>query len=86
MDDEEAPLVACGRPLPPAVRVSTIKMTVARAHEVLDGEGVAYEPTDRYPGILEFEDGSPGTNWPYFYGWLHSQEGVLVLPAIALDP
>ncbi len=29
---------------------------------------------------------SPGANWPYFHGWLHGQEEVSALPAIALDP
>lgn len=86
VDDEEAFFAACERPLPSVVRVNTIKTTVARAREALDDEGVAYEPTDWHPGILKLEDSSPGTNWPYFHGWLHGQEEVSALPAIALDP
>jgi NOL1/NOP2/sun family putative RNA methylase len=86
VDDYEAFRAACDRPLPSAVRVNTIKTTVERARAALDEEGVAYEPTDWHPGVLRLDDHSPGTNWPYFHGWLHGQEEVSALPALALDP
>jgi NOL1/NOP2/sun family putative RNA methylase len=77
---------ACDRPLPSVVRVNTIETSVERARRALDEEGVAYEPTDWHDGLLRLADGSPGTNWPYFHGWLHGQEEVSALPALALDP
>ncbi|RDI70385.1 RsmB/NOP family class I SAM-dependent RNA methyltransferase [Halopelagius longus] len=86
VDDEEAFLAACERPLPSVVRVNTIETTVERARAALDAEGVAYEPTDWHPGILKLDERGPGTSWPYFHGWLHGQEEVSSLPAIALDP
>ena len=86
VDDPEAFRAACERPLPSVVRVNTIKTTVERAREALDVEDVEYEPTEWHPGILRLEKRDPGTNWPYFHGWLHGQEEVSALPALALDP
>ena len=86
VDDEAAFLAACDRPLPAVVRVNTIESTVERARAALDAEGVGYEPTDWHDGLLKLDERSPGTNWPYFHGWLHGQEEVSALPALALDP
>lgn len=86
VDDEEAFLDACDRPLPYAVRVNTIKTSVERATEALDAEDIGYEQTDWNPEILRLTEGKAGTTWPYFHGWLHGQEEVSALPAIALDP
>jgi NOL1/NOP2/sun family putative RNA methylase len=86
VDDEEAFLAACDRPLPYAVRVNTIKTTVERAKEALDAEDIGYEQTDWNPEILRLTEGKAGTTWPYFHGWLHGQEEVSALPALALDP
>ncbi|RYJ13852.1 RsmB/NOP family class I SAM-dependent RNA methyltransferase [Halogeometricum borinquense] len=86
VDDEDAFFAACNRPLPSVVRVNTIKTTVDRARSALDAENVGYEPTDWHPGILKLDERGPGTTWPYFHGWLHGQEEVSALPALALDP
>ncbi|MDS0292701.1 RsmB/NOP family class I SAM-dependent RNA methyltransferase [Halogeometricum luteum] len=86
VDDEEAFLAACDRPLPSVVRVNGIKATAERARSALDAEGVGYEVTDWHPGILKMDERGPGTTWPYFHGWLHGQEEVSALPALALDP
>jgi NOL1/NOP2/sun family putative RNA methylase len=86
VDDEAAFLSACERPLPSVVRVNTIETTVERARAALDAEGVAYEPTDWHPGVLRLDERGPGTSWPYFHGWLHGQEEVSALPALAVDP
>ncbi|ERH05807.1 MAG: NOL1/NOP2/sun family putative RNA methylase [Halonotius sp. J07HN4] len=86
IDDYDAFLAACERPLPSVVRVNTIKADPSRACRALDEEGIDYEPVDWHDGLLRLSDGSPGTNWPYFHGWLHGQEEVSAVPAIALDP
>ncbi|WP_233204237.1 RsmB/NOP family class I SAM-dependent RNA methyltransferase [Halegenticoccus soli] len=86
VDDEEAFLAACERPLPYVVRVNTIKASVERARAALDGEGVGYEPADWHPGLLRLDRGSAGATWPYFHGWLHGQEEVSAFPALVLDP
>lgn len=86
VDDEEAFLDACDRPLPFVVRVNTIKASVERATDALDAEGIGYEQTDWNPEILRLTEGRAGATWPYFHGWLHGQEEVSALPAIALDP
>jgi NOL1/NOP2/sun family putative RNA methylase len=86
VDDFEAFLSATARPLPPVVRVNTIKATVEKAKQALDEEGIAYEPVDWHDGLLKFPGDQPGTNWPYFHGWLHGQEEVSAVPAGVLDP
>jgi NOL1/NOP2/sun family putative RNA methylase len=86
VDDEEAFFAACDRSLPSVVRVNTIKTTVDRARAALDAEGVGYDVTDWHPGVLKLDERGPGTTWPYFHGWLHGQEEVSALPALALDP
>ena len=86
VDDPEAFRAACERPLPSVVRVNTLKASVDRAREALDTAGVGHEATDWHPGVLKLDERGPGTSWPYFHGWLHGQEEVSVLPALALDP
>jgi len=86
VDDFAAFTAACERPLPSAVRVSTIKTTVERARARLDAEDITYDPVDWYPGLLKFPDDQPGTNWPYFHGWIYGQEEVSAVPAEVLDP
>ena len=86
LEDYDAFRAACERPLPSVVRVNTLKASIERARDALDAEGVAYEATDWHPGVLRLEERGPGTSWPYFHGWLHGQEEVSALPALALDP
>lgn len=86
VDDYEAFRDACERPLPSVVRVNGIKATVERAREALDAEGAGYEPVEWHDGLLRMDERSPGTTWPYVHGWLHGQEEVSSLPALALDP
>jgi len=86
IDDYDAFLAACERPLPSVVRVNTIKTDPDRARRALDEEGVDYEPVAWHDDLFRLPDASPGTNWPYFHGWLHGQEEVSAVPALALDP
>ncbi len=86
VDDADAFFEACQRPLPHVVRVNTIKASADRARAALDAEGVAYDVAEWHPGLLRLAEGSPGTSWPYFHGWLHGQEEVSALPATVLDP
>ena len=86
VDDPEAFRAACERPLPSVVRVNTLKASVERARDALDAAGVGYDATDWHSGVLTLDERGPGTSWPYFHGWLHGQEEVSVLPALALDP
>ncbi|MFB6244576.1 MAG: RsmB/NOP family class I SAM-dependent RNA methyltransferase [Halobaculum sp.] len=84
--DESAFRAACDRPLPQVVRVNTLAATPERVATALSEEGVAHERVDWHDGLFRLPDGSPGTNWPYFHGWIHGQEEVSVLPTLALDP
>ena len=86
VDDFDAFRAACDRPLPSVVRVNTLKASPDRAKRALDTADVGYEPADWHQGLLRLDERGPGTSWPYFHGWLHGQEEVSTLPALALDP
>jgi len=86
VDDFEAFRAACERPLPSAIRVNSIKATVADVRRALDEAGVDYEPVDWHDGLFVLPEDSPGANWPYFHGWIHGQEEVSAVPAAVLDP
>ncbi|MDS0277244.1 RsmB/NOP family class I SAM-dependent RNA methyltransferase [Halomicroarcula sp. S1AR25-4] len=85
VDDWEAFRAACDRPLPSAIRVNTIKATVADVRTALDEAGVAYDPVDWHDLLFVLPEDSPGRNWPYFHGWIHGQEEVSAVPATVLD-
>jgi NOL1/NOP2/sun family putative RNA methylase len=84
VDDFEAFRAACERPLPPVVRVNTLRTTVDRARAALAEAGLDPEPA-ALPGLFRLS-GQPGANWPYVHGWLHGQETVSAIPARVLDP
>ena len=86
VEDTDAFFAACERPLPSVVRVNTIKTNPERARRALEDEGIAYEPVEWHDQLLRLPEATPGTNWPYFHGWLHGQEEVSAVPALALDP
>ncbi len=86
VDDEPAFRAACDRPLPSVVRVNTIKTTPDRAKRGLRRENVTLDPVAWHDGVFRLPNDTPGTNWPYFHGWLHGQEEVSVLSGLAVDP
>ena len=86
VDDEAALRAACDRPLPSVVRVNTLAADADRVARAFDEEGTEYERVDWHDGLFRMADRSPGTTWPYAHGWVHGQEEVSCLPAMALDP
>jgi NOL1/NOP2/sun family putative RNA methylase len=86
IDDFEAFLDACRRPLSSAVRVNTIKADVERVRAAFDDAGVGYTVADWNERVLTLDIDSPGTTWPSFHGWVHGQEEVSALPPVVLDP
>lgn len=86
IDDFDAFLAACRRPLGNAVRINTIKASVERTLAALDEEGVGYEQADWNPRVLDLETDSPGSTWTSFHGFTHGQEEVSAVPAVVLDP
>ncbi|WP_436343858.1 RsmB/NOP family class I SAM-dependent RNA methyltransferase [Natronorubrum sp. FCH18a] len=86
VDDFEAFLAACERPLGNAVRVNTIKASVERTLEALDEDGVEYEQADWNSRVLRLETDSPGSTWTSFHGFTHGQEEVSAVPPVVLDP
>ncbi len=86
VDDFEAFLTACKRPLGNAVRVNTIAASVDRTLAALDEDGVDYEQADWNPRVLRLDTDSPGSTWTSFHGFTHGQEEVSAVPPIVLDP
>ena len=86
VDDEAALRAACDRPLPQVVRVNTLAADADRVADAFEEADVAFERVDWHDGLFRLPDGSPGTTWPYFHGWVHGQEEVSVLPGLAVDP
>ncbi|EMA45527.1 RsmB/NOP family class I SAM-dependent RNA methyltransferase [Halobiforma nitratireducens] len=86
VDDFEAFLAACRRPLGNAVRINTIKASVERATAALEEESVAYDQADWNPRVLRLETDSPGSTWASFHGFTHGQEEVSAVPPVVLDP
>ncbi|APW99168.1 SAM-dependent methyltransferase [Halobiforma lacisalsi AJ5] len=86
VDDFEAFLAACRRPLGTAVRVNTIKTSVERATATLEEEGVEFDQADWNPRVLRLETDSPGATWASFHGFTHGQEEVSAVPPVVLDP
>ncbi|OIB56444.1 RsmB/NOP family class I SAM-dependent RNA methyltransferase [Natrialba sp. SSL1] len=86
IDDFEAFLGACERPLGNAVRVNTIKASPERATAALEEDDVAYEQAEWNPRVLRLETDSPGSTWTSFHGFTHGQEEVSAVPPVVLDP
>ena len=86
VDDFEAFLAACERPLPSVVRVNTIKTAPERVRASLEEDGVEWEGRDWNERVLVLDTDKPGNTWPYFHGWVHGQEEISSLPATVLDP
>ena len=86
VDDFEAFLDACRRPLPSAVRVNAIKASVDEVTAAFDEAGVGWERAGWNDRVMTVDTDRPGNTWPYFHGWVHGQEEVSSLPATVLDP
>ena len=86
IDDFEAFLAACERPLGTAVRVNTIKASSERAMATLEEEDIEYEQAEWNPTVLDLETDSPGATWASYHGFTHGQEEVSSVPAVVLDP
>ncbi|MCU4740396.1 RsmB/NOP family class I SAM-dependent RNA methyltransferase [Natronoglomus mannanivorans] len=86
IDDFEAFLEACQRPLGNAVRVNTIKASADRAIATLEEEGVGFEQADWNSNVIRLETDSPGSTWSSYHGFTHGQEEVSVVPPTVLDP
>lgn len=86
IDDFEAFLDACERPLPTVVRASTITGDVERTIAAFEAEGIAVMRREWNDRVLALDTEKPGNTWPDFHGWAHGQEEVSSIPARALDP
>jgi NOL1/NOP2/sun family putative RNA methylase len=86
VEEFDAFLDACQRPLPSVVRVNTIEATPERAKAALDDEGVGWTDREWSDTVLELDTDSPGSTWASYHGWIHGQEEVSAIPAEVLAP
>ncbi|WP_128477674.1 RsmB/NOP family class I SAM-dependent RNA methyltransferase [Halorussus pelagicus] len=86
VEDFDAFLDACQRPLPSVVRVNTIKATPEQATAALDEEGVEWTGREWSDTVLEVDTDGPGSTWASYHGWIHGQEEVSAIPAEVLAP
>ncbi|UPV73155.1 RsmB/NOP family class I SAM-dependent RNA methyltransferase [Halorussus limi] len=86
VEDFDAFLDACERPLPSVVRVNTIETTPERAKAALDEEGVGWTGREWSDTVLELDTDNPGSTWASYHGWIHGQEEVSAIPAEVLAP
>ena len=86
IDDFDAFMEACNRPLPAVIRTNTIKATPQQVQTVLDQQEIAYEQVAWNNRLFRLSDVSAGSVLPSFLGWTHGQEEVSAIPAQVLDP
>ena len=86
IDDFDAFMEACNRPLPAVIRTNTIKATPQQVQTVLDQQEIAYEQVVWNNRLFRLSDVSAGSVLPSFLGWTHGQEEVSAIPAQVLDP
>lgn len=87
INDMDAFLAACQRPLPQVARVNTIKATPSEVKATFTYAGIAYTKVEWHDGLFQIgEDTALGKTWPNFHGWVHGQEEVSVIPPLVLDP
>jgi NOL1/NOP2/sun family putative RNA methylase len=86
VDDFDDFLAACGRGLPMAVRVNTLRATPEEAVAAFESEGIDVEHVDWHPHVLIPDTNKPGSTWAGYHGWTHGQEEVSAIPATVLDP
>ena len=86
IDDFDAFIEACNRPLPAVIRTNTIKATPQQVQTVLDQQEITYEQVAWNNRLFRLPDVSAGSVLPSFLGWTHGQEEVSAIPAQVLDP
>ena len=86
VEEFDAFLDACQRPLPSVVRVNTIEATVERAKAALEADDVGWEDREWNDAVLKLDTDGPGSTWASFHGWIHGQEEVSAIPAEILAP
>ncbi|MFB6253933.1 MAG: NOL1/NOP2/sun family putative RNA methylase [Halobacteriaceae archaeon] len=86
IDGYDSFLTSCREPLPTVIRVNTIKATSGSIKKAFDEHNIEFRQVDWNANLFTLDVESPGNTWPYFHGWIHSQEEVSALPVTVLDP
>jgi len=88
VDDYEAFVEACERPLPKTARVNTIKSSFEEVRDALADVGFGVERLgwhDKGFRLETTDDVKIGNTLPHYLGWIHVQEEVSMLPPVVLD-
>lgn len=85
IDDVEAFLEACRRPLPTTVRVQTSRVSTSRVRGAFEAAGIAATPLSWSDHVLEVDAEAVGRTLPAYLGWVHGQEAASCLPVPLLD-
>lgn len=86
--DYDAFVEACERPLPKTARVNTVKSSFGEVREGLVEAGFGVERLGWYDEGFRLdmpEDSKIGNTLPHYFGWMHVQEEVSMLPPVVLD-
>jgi NOL1/NOP2/sun family putative RNA methylase len=87
VDDHEAFVEACERPLPRTGRVNTVESSFGEIRDTLDDAGFGVERLGWYSDgfrIDEPEGAKVGNTLPHYLGWIAVQEEVSMLPPVVL--
>ena len=94
VDDYEAFVEACERPLPLTARVNRVKSSFDEVRESLEGVGFGVERLDWYDDGFRLdvpeddengEEAKIGNTLAHYLGWIHVQEEVSMLPPVVLE-
>lgn len=83
IDDWEAFVQACLRPLPTTGWIHSVQVAESEALTLLQELGVHATPLKWVKGGFRFEGGALGS--AYSMGWLHLQEEVSMIPVVAMN-
>ncbi|MCZ6792638.1 MAG: RsmB/NOP family class I SAM-dependent RNA methyltransferase, partial [Planctomycetota bacterium] len=87
VEDWDAFLESCRRPLPVCVWTNTLRARPERVLDLLARLGAGPEPLPWRPGAFRLApDARPGNLWPVTVGLCQVQEEVAMIPVILLDP
>jgi 16S rRNA C967 or C1407 C5-methylase (RsmB/RsmF family) len=86
VDDVDAFVAACDRPLPRVVWINPLRGDPKETEAALLARCPAATPVTWYPGAWRLPSDSRPGNWPeYRLGLIHAQEEAALWPAILLD-
>jgi NOL1/NOP2/sun family putative RNA methylase len=88
IDDHDAFMEACDRPIPRTGRVNRVKSSFGEVRDALGDAGFGVDRFDWFPDgfrIEEPEGAKVGNTLPHYLGWVAVQEEVSMIPPVVLS-